>query len=155
MTVKLHGITLFCDDLRREDSGKLLIIGMYAEQIRFLGPPPGRLPTFVAYPIIDIGLEAVLDKPFKLQMQVSWQEGPFAEIEIDLAQLVNDAKINSSPGSESGLYRMNIPLKVEQFLVPKPGVIKMRGYFGDDEIKLGGISVVFAENAPEKTHGIP
>ena len=39
-----HDFTIFCDDIREESSGKLIIIGLYAKDIMLATPVPVTLP---------------------------------------------------------------------------------------------------------------
>lgn len=40
----VHDFTIFCDDIREESSGKLIIIGLYAKDIVLATPLPVTLP---------------------------------------------------------------------------------------------------------------
>jgi hypothetical protein len=58
---------LLCDDIRREDNGKELLIGVYSGGIRFFGAGPGRLRQL--YFRIELEQEGEnLESPFSLEL---------------------------------------------------------------------------------------
>jgi hypothetical protein len=55
-----------CDDVRREDNGKELLIGVYAGTIRFLGDCPGKLRQLC----FRVECDAQAEKKYEVQFQL-------------------------------------------------------------------------------------
>jgi hypothetical protein len=138
------GYTIFCDDIRQEDNGKLLYIGVYTGDMTFSGPPPGLLTTFCAFVnYLERPTDSLL--PIRLVMMIPGVETPAASIELDLAKF---RETLAPIEGEDPMYRIMIPLRMGTLIIPQQGLIKVRAYRGDDELRLGTLNVKFGQPAP-------
>ncbi|WNH52584.1 DUF6941 family protein [Stenotrophomonas oahuensis] len=147
---------IFCDDLRHEDSGKLLIIGMYGEE---MGVPafPLQLPVFT----ILVSASTPADEPFKsLEVKVYFGEEEIASRAAPpeaIAQLSAASAESAMPlmapsprgGYVTNRWRVNVQLA--PFVVSRPGVLRVRVVTESEEIPAGGLRIRQLEVSP--SHG--
>ena len=136
-----YGFTIFCDDLRQESSGKLIFIGVYTNELIIFGAAPTLLPTFAAF-INYVERPGESTDPVKLRMFIPGMAEPFADIDLDVVAMRNTPKPPHIEGDDS-FIRMFVPLKFSPLPIHEEGLIKVRAYRGDDEIRLGTIMVRF------------
>lgn len=59
MNTEPYGITTFCDDIRYEVTGKLMLVGCYQNEMNFASPAPAVLPTLAA--LVNIRVPSAFD----------------------------------------------------------------------------------------------
>lgn len=137
---------IFCDDLRHEDSGKLLIIGMYGDE---MGVPafPLQLPVLT----ILVSASTPADEPFKsLEVKVYFGEEQIAsrvappetiaQLSAASAESVTQLMAPSPRGGHvANRWRVNVQLA--PFLVSGPGVLRVRVITEAEEIPAGGLGI--------------
>ncbi|MEZ5887665.1 MAG: hypothetical protein R3D56_12395 [Paracoccaceae bacterium] len=92
---------LLCDDVRREDNGKLILIGVYTGGIVFSGPFPAALSNLFVFLSANTSLEDV-DVEFRL-----FQNTGARELRLVRGNFKRDAK---APTSALGRIDLPIPL---------------------------------------------
>lgn len=113
-----HIETLFCDDIREEASGKLLLIGVYSDNMlvkRFPANLPGlcisvKVVTPVDAPLSSLRIEVMLGERSLHELKV-------APADLDDAARVADAmhRTGSGPQFQLGHFMIRLgPLKIEQ-----------------------------------------
>lgn len=152
MNSEPFGTTVFCDDIRHEINNKLTLIGCYAGELKFSGPPPGILPTFAA--LINIRIpKAVIFKTVKLR--VIKEEGDTAttllETEIEPEEDTLDGT-NKPPEQEANdrILSLTFPCRWSPLQFSQDGLIKVRAYLdGEEEIRLGALLIEFDQTTQE------
>jgi hypothetical protein len=66
-------------------------------------------------------------------------------MDIDLTKF-NETTV-PNPEDEDPINRAVVPIKLFNFMVPEAGLIKVRGYRGEDEYRLGTLRVRFDQSA--------
>jgi hypothetical protein len=137
------GFVIFCDDFRREDNGKLIYIGVYGADMIIPGPLPVLLPTFCA---ITSYREAPGEsaESVTLKMFVPGVEEAAIVAEVPVEQMRN---VPLPPAMEKSSPSFNaiIPIKISPLIIHQEGLIRVRAYRGDDEIRLGSLPIKLAQ----------
>jgi hypothetical protein len=136
------GYTIFCDDVRQENNGKFLYIGVYTTEMIIYGQPPGLLPTFAAIVHYAERADEQGDDIISLKMFVPGMDQPISELPVDPAAM-KSVPLPPPLEVEDRIIRASIPLKFSPFVIPQEGLIKVRAYRGEDEIRLGTLQVKF------------
>jgi hypothetical protein len=135
------GFTIFCDDVRQENNGKFFFVGVYTTELIIFGQAPMLLPTFATFiNYLERPGESV--DPVKLKIFIPGLAEPFWEVDLDVAPMRNTPLSPPMEGEDRAI-RMSIPLKFSPFPINGEGLIKVRAYRGNDEIRLGTIAVKF------------
>lgn len=146
------GHSIFCDDVRQEVSGKMIYIGVYQGELIVLQPPPIILPTFN---IIVTYLERPREenRPVVLKVFIPGAENPIvdAAVPIDAAR----AMPNNAPDGEDFLVSIRMPMRFSPLVIEAEGLIKVRAYIGDDEIRLGTLRVRVMEPSEQSGSDTP
>ena len=108
---------IFCDDIRREDNGKLILIGVYSESLI-----PGRLPTSIPLAMwVEInGLPA---GKHSFLMKAKYPAGKSFEIKGEI-----DVQVSNK---SAHLYLLGTPVELVQ-----PGQIEINCSINDSEPKI-------------------
>jgi hypothetical protein len=136
-----YGYTVFCDDLRQESNGKLIYVGVYMSEMIIFGAPPMLLPTFVAVTTYR-ERPGESDVPVKIKMFVPGSDDAAAELELPVA-IMRSAQFSPETEGEDRMYSVLTPIRSSPLEVRQGGLIKIRAYRGDDEIRLGALAVKF------------
>lgn len=137
--MKPYGTTTFCDDIRTENNGKHLYIGVYQDAIISEQDFPLVLPTFAM--AIKV-LEPIEDRGRDLIIKVLGTEN-FSEPILEI-QLPNDrwnAIEHPEFDRESHYIGSLFIVKVAGFALNGPGILKVRAYRDSEEFRLGSIRV--------------
>jgi hypothetical protein len=144
-----YGYTIFCDDLRQEANGKLIYIGVYMNEMIIFGAAPMLLPTFVAATTYR-ERPGESDAPVKIKMFVPGSDAAAAELDLPVASMRSTQFAPETEG-EDRMYSVLIPIRSSPIVLRQEGLIKIRAYRGDHEIRLGALLVRFQapiENPP-------
>ena len=138
---------IFCDDLRHEDSGKLLIIGMYGDE---MGVPafPLQLPMFT----ILVSVSTPADEPFRSlevkvylgEEQIASREAPSEAIEqlsAAIGKVSGSGPMTASPPGGYVTSRWRVNVQLAPFVVSGPGVLRVRVVTESEEISAGGLNI--------------
>jgi hypothetical protein len=136
-----YGYTIFSDDLRQEANGKLIYIDVYIADIIIFGTPPTLLPTFVAA-ITYRERPGERDAPVKIKMFVPGSDDAAIELDLPVA-IMRSTQFAPEIEGEDGMYSSLTPIRASPLLLKQEGLIKIRAYRGDDEIRLGTLAVKF------------
>ncbi len=136
-----YGYTIFCDDLRQEANGKLIYIGVYTADMIIYGAPPMLLPTFVAA-ITYRERPGESDAPVKIKMFLPGHDDAAAELDLPVAPM-RSAQFTHETAGEDRMHSVLIPIRASPLTVSQGGLIKIRAYRGEDEIRLGALEVKF------------
>ncbi|WP_370285797.1 DUF6941 family protein [Pseudooceanicola nanhaiensis] len=150
MNTEAYGVTMFCDDIRREMNGKLTLVGCYASELNFDSPPPGNLPRFAA--LINLRIPSSINFK-KISIKVVQTDGEDerllidANIDMDLEEIT---KLDAPALDEAGrVVLMAFPCQWTNIKFTSPGMIKVRAYIDDEtEVRLGALKINFSK---EKT----
>ena len=146
-----YGLTVFCDDIRYEVSGKLTLVGCYSSEMIFTGPAPGMIPSLAA--LVNIRIPKTIE--FKtLKVVVIKQEGEEtteilnAKTEIDRGDLEKGIGNSTDEFGNEKIWSMTLPCNWTPFHMKEEGFIKVRAYLDDErKIKLGVLKVNFAASS--------
>ncbi|WP_299984912.1 hypothetical protein [uncultured Ruegeria sp.] len=147
MNSEAYGTTLFCDDIRNENNGKLILVGCYTNEMNFSGPAPGMLPTFAALVNLRVPRDVEFSK-IKLvvvkQLTSEREEIFKTEIEVTKEQREQAFSAVEHEKPEDQILAMTFPLSWTPLPIKEEGLIKVRAYL-DDKIKLrlGALKINF------------
>jgi hypothetical protein len=136
------GITIFCDDIRREADNKTSLIGVYGDELILFTPPPVVLPKLgfhidARFPIdnvIDEDVNMVIyfpgdpeDTP-RINEKISWKSGqPPAEIPFP----------DAVPAFHFLKYYVLSPVEIRE-----EGYIRVRLVYSNRRIRVGALRVL-------------
>jgi hypothetical protein len=136
-----YGYTIFCDDIRQEANGKWIYIGVYSAEMIIFGVPPMLLPTFVAATTYR-ERPGESDVPVKIKMFVPGSDCAAVELDVPVA-VMRSAQFSTETEGEDRIFSAIVPIRLSPLLLRQGGLIKIRAYRGDDEIRLGALLVRF------------
>lgn len=140
LPVTPFGNTVFCDDIRAEVGGKHSFMGVYRGEL-IVPVLPATLPTFgfvISY--FDAEDEAGTD-PIKLRILFP---GDGEDIVAAEAMLPLDIARNAPhpfPPSDQPLLALQAFVQMTGVELKHQGIMKVRAYKGDEEIRLGSLRV--------------
>jgi hypothetical protein len=145
------GYSVFCDNIREETGGKHSFMGVYINSLHIHGEFPATLATFgIAVYYYETPGES--DEPVTLRVFVPGGEGdpPLVEEELPVAVMRKGAlppdyvpKPDSSP-----LVLTQAMIQMHPLVLKEPGVITVRAYRGDLEVRLGTLAIRAATPHP-------
>lgn len=154
----VFGHTIFCDDIRQEVSGKLILIGVYQGIMLIHGAFPITLPRLCFS--ITLAQKVELFSPnVVLRIFVPGDPEDASSIEAQLGEnveggLEKEADKNSHvlgvPESERKYLHFFSNMQFENFLIKEPGLIKVRADIDGKRHQLGSLRIVQAPQPPPK-----
>jgi len=144
------GETIFCDDIRMEVGNKTSYIGIYSGSINLDKPPPTQLAKF-ALAIYYSERPGESTDPVRLAIFLpgDTNDAPTVNAELPVEQMRSRPAPSmmefDDPAITVMMHVVIAPLRINE-----EGLIKVRAYRGDLEIKLGAIHVLSKppENEP-------
>lgn len=142
-----YGYTVFCDDVRHEVGNKLSYIGIYPDKIVVHAPFPAKLAKF-AFAVLYIEGQEESTEPVTLKIWLPGdpEDAPFFSHPVPIEELRN------RPGSlPDELLYAHMIVAPAPLILREAGLIKVRAYRADLEIKLGTMRVdtsLTADTAP-------
>jgi len=146
MTEEAYGVTVFCDDIRHEVNGKMTLVGCYASELNFSGPPPGVLPTFAALVNLRFPRETLFET---LTLHVTKVEGgDFSEIFSAETRFSADAFLDKSVveagDSSEKILSVVIPIQWTPLVISAPALIRVRAKLDTGkEVRAGSLVINF------------
>lgn len=134
------GYTIFCDDIRSEDNGKLLFIGTYLSDMTVGGTLPILLPSFcmmVRY------WERPTDpeEPVEIRVFSPGVVDPIFKMPLDISKFRGAALPTTTDPDSDPLHVALLPIRLSPFPIEAAGHIKVRAYRGDQEVRLGALAI--------------
>jgi len=133
------GYTIFCDDVRQENNGKQIFIGVYNADM-VVESLPALLPSF-SFVIRYQEMKGESELPVKIVITVPNPDDQM----IFEADLPRDAFKLAAPAPDAVQGEMmtaiNLASSIVGLVITHLGRIKVRAYRGDDEIRLGTLRI--------------
>lgn len=98
--MSIHGFVIFCDDIRFENNGKAILIGVYSEDL-----VPGILPQVLPLSFW-VKLNGVMDSNLKLKLNIGVNGKVQHTVDADLS--IQDTK------KPVNLYFAGLPINIEE-----------------------------------------
>lgn len=143
------GFTIFCDDIRQEVSGKITLVGAYADEMTVFGEAPLVLPQLKALIVCRF---PPANPPRLVTLKVLYTRKDAEDItllESEIPCIYDEEKAGSAASIEEmaanpdtftfGELRTLASLSGISLL--GPGFIRTRFLVGDDEIRLGALEI--------------
>lgn len=133
--------TIFCDDIRREDNGKLLLIGMYVGGMTVVGPAP-HIPTLAMF-LTYSEPRGCSEDAVRMEVLLSGKNEPLIAMTV----------LNAGPrpdvigDDEENRLAIMAPVKLPPFLIEGPSTIRVRWYCGDKRVHGGSLKIDIAAPA--------
>jgi hypothetical protein len=132
------GYSIFCDDIRQENNGKQILIGLYTGDM-LIDAFPIQLPTFqVLIRYQERPDESILPVKFVIIAPHPTDEKIF---ETEVPREAFEKVLVPSDSFDDPFVSLNLHASFAGFVLARPGLIKVRAYRGDDEIRLGTLRV--------------
>lgn len=152
MTEDAYGVTVFCDDIRHEVNGKMTLVGCYASELNFSGPPPGVLPTFAALVNLRFPRETFFET---LTLQVTKIEGEdsseifSAETKISPDAFLDKSETDKASAGEK-ILSVVIPIQWTPLVIAAPALIRVRAKLDSGkEVRAGSLAINFPVTSSE------
>ena len=137
------GYTIFCDDIRREIGGKNTFVGVYNAELIVNSKPPivlARLALAITYHE-RFGEET---KPVEIRVYFPGDADDNPRVKAALpADFRSAVPANEDTPQTDAMVSMTFYLNLSPVELNAAGVIRVRAYRGDDEIRLGSLRVKF------------
>ena len=136
------GYAMFCDEVRREDNGKFIHLGVYLEEMVITAPAfPVRLPRLS---VVVNYYERVGESndPVRFVVFLPGEEAPAGEFELTKPEgPIPQPPADSAEDLGPPLFHMTIVIDIRDPVFKQEGRIRVRALRGDDEIRLGTLGV--------------
>lgn len=153
MTREAYGVTVFCDDIRHEVNGKMTLVGCYASELNFSGPPPGILPTFAALVNLRFPRESQFET---LTLHVTKIEGGdsteifSAETKFSPDAFLDNSEVEASDSSEK-ILSVVVPIQWTPLVIAAPALIRVRAKLDSgEEVRAGSLKINFPATISEE-----
>jgi hypothetical protein len=137
-----YGMSIFCDDLRPEEGGKVSFMGVYRTDIILNGEFPSTLPKFVIYVFYfepkDCADEELTIKSF---LPGDDPEKPSFETRLPKDFRQHTATNPNIGDDEEGIRGIHLPVVVGNLVLKQKGWIMVRAVCGKVTTKLGTLWV--------------
>ena len=144
-----YGYVIFCDDIRFEFGGKTTYVGVYSGTLVGIGSFPLVLPKFVMLATY-IERPGESTEPVQIRAFLPGEADPFTRIDLPM----NEARSAALPDDlPDPLIMVSAPIGAAPLVLAQAGWIKVRAYRGDEEIRLGALSVSMVETPPSDMFG--
>lgn len=154
MNTEPYGITLFCDDIRLEVSGKITLVGCYQNEMNFSAPAPAVLPALAAW--INIRIPKAFEFSTVRILAIKDTDGEVEElssIEVNLTEEEKDQALSTTADDPHGarVSVIGFQLRWAPIRFDAPCYVKIRAYLdGKHEVQAGALKVNFPQpEAPE------
>lgn len=134
--------TIFCDDIRREDNGKLIIVGMYVGTMVYNVDAPQIASIYLILHYVEP--MNFSEEPVRFEISRSSQDIP---ILVGDVLPLGPRQANIGEDLENRLL-IAAPIKLPPQTFEGPETIRVRWYCGDDVVHAGSLKVEFAPSAP-------
>ena len=147
-----RGSVLFCDDIRQENNGKAIYIGIYTNGMLLGVPPPAALPSF-AIAITYVERPNETTDPVRIIVETPWDEpqSPVAVIDFpvdDFRATPVPADVDDPQMTGTVFFRSQGPFVVQQL-----GAITVYAEVGNRRYRLGRLPITLAgTESSETTH---
>lgn len=144
------GFVTFCDDIRHEVTGKMTLVGVYGGQMIVGGTLPITLPQICAVitfrflpptepikPVIKIFMSGQDDLLFMMETDITPTQAATAVAEVARAEVDPD---------RVSFAQIVITPQIQGLVIREAGTLKVRAYIGEDEIRLGTLSIMIASD---------
>jgi hypothetical protein len=141
-------ITIFCDDIRVEQSQKIILIGVYGPVMLISGTLPVMLPNLCFYVQVRLPHDGPLPTKVNIYLPGAQDDSPNLSVDIaaPLAEEIEKAK-NAEP-SNNAIIATNVPIFLGPTVIGEEGLIKVRVLCGESVIKAGSLKVTLVDQAP-------
>ena len=135
-----YGYTIFCDDIRQEMGGKVSHMGIYGGKLIVNSPLPVTLPK-LALAVHYFERPSESTESVTLQIYMPGEADPITKVELPVIEARAQAPPQDTPESDPLIGVIGL-IMVTPFEPKSEGLIRVRAYRGDLEIRLGTLSVV-------------
>lgn len=134
---KPYGITVFCDDIRYETSGKSIYIGVYHNTLNLVTKEPTALPVLhcAARLMVPSDMQAK-QLVFKILQEINGEEKVLVEGPI----IAVNESLNASKDKEKFVYCLS-HLAISPLIITSNFILKSRAYLDGEEVRLGVLAV--------------
>lgn len=143
------GYTVFCDDIREESSGKVTLVGSYSGSMIVNGQVPLMIPMLCAQVAVYMDEDAALRGGMLQLCKIG--SGDSREVlnsvplpEVGRKDLPVAKKV--SPDADM-LLAISLALRITPYQIDEEHLLRMVLIAGDDEYRLGALSVEIANLA--------
>jgi hypothetical protein len=146
------GFTIFCDDARREDTGKDILIGVYSGALVIARKPPVVIPQIICA-VNYVEPKGTIDEAVRIQIFAPASNDPIVDRELiprgrdeysDPDEIEDDTML-------CVVGRVILPLRALR--VTEAGFLKVRLRAGGDTVLAGALQILFEENqSPNQQH---
>jgi hypothetical protein len=146
MTDKVHGHTLFCDDIRMEIGNKASLMGIYSGGMNIAAEFPFSLPKLAFWLRYEEPFNAHWDF-LHIKVYFPGNEEPILNIDYPLKEARTNAPPPAKLDTPHDLERMRafyIPFLVGPVVIPEEGWIRVRGHYDSEILKMGALAVTKA-----------
>lgn len=150
------GHTIFCDDIREEIGGKVTLVGVYALYM-YLAEIPCVIPKiclsieyreeiFNADPILFKVIFEEIDDSVKIAPEAPRKKMGSENVLVEMPMQIPPDAVRPKP-KDFMMRQSRLNLHISPFAIQSRGLLKVRAYRRDEEIRLGALIV---DRAPQQ-----
>jgi hypothetical protein len=149
VTSGLHfprGSALFCDDIRREEGGKLTLAGVYGGGMVVHGNLPVTIRQLFVHLIVEIARDS-LPCPLVVKILRTDHDDPLFEMESEIKptdQIIDDQDPFVDDADRIPGLRLTMNAQMTDVTIERPCILKARAFVGDKELRLGSLQITAA-----------
>lgn len=130
---------VFCDEIRIENNGKKIFIGVYSSAM-LVDAFPATLPRLTVS--LNLLLSSNRHPKDSLRFVLLMDEAVLAESEVP-ADLLSEMRVRAAERAhdETSIGRLTVEFNLTPFKVPSPCKLRVRAHADGHEIKTAGLSI--------------
>ena len=137
--MSLTAITIFCDDIRFEQHGKLTLVGLYGNEMHIYNDYPIMLPKFGAFVQIRMSPNDVKEGEISIFVYTPSSDEPVTN---RIPVITPIEPIPERSEDFEPIWIANVPILLNSVILTKDGYIKVRISYHGDIYKSGAIKVI-------------
>ena len=131
---------MFSDDVRHESSGKTTLVGVYAGEMTILSGAPALLPQLCVTVYYRDDIDALPKDIVVIVFKQGTANEELAKFELTLPPPTSPDGTGSNADNKT-FAEVRLEARITPFAVTEDCRISVRAYQGEDEIRLGSLSV--------------
>lgn len=131
--------SVFCDDIRREETSKWIYIGVYTGEMTFNAAAPQAVSICGVFHYIEPrGAE-------KRSVRFQLLRTSVNEMLVDL-EVLNEGERSADIGDDpENRLMIMVPLRITPFVIEGPEALRARWLYGDETVHAGSLRISFAD----------
>jgi hypothetical protein len=134
-------ITLFCDDIRREEGGQISCIGIYQQALIAINPFPMVIPKLCLSIFFTHYVGEKIKLPVVAKVRFAQTDAILFQSPLPLDEMLKTAPKNDELGNPITMLTTRFDLTFSPLIVKVPSVLEVFVAIGDKDMESGSLEI--------------